>query len=95
MDNASGRVDEIRRFILDTTGWDEADGRLDLDFPLLERGVLDSLALVDLVGFVEAQAGVDVPPSMLVVEHFASIRSVLRLIDTLRGRRSSPAAAAP
>lgn len=64
-------------------GRDEA--ALDLDFPLLDEKVLDSMDVQRLVGFVEDEFGVRVTDDFLSPEHFASIRAIARMVAMLRG----------
>ena len=50
------------------------------DTDLVQSGVLDSLALVDLIVFVEQEFHVEVP--LDEIDHFRSIESIAALIAT-------------
>jgi len=51
---------------------------------LLEYGVLDSFALLNLLTFIEEQTGVRVPDAEVVVENFDSISAIERTVNRLR-----------
>jgi acyl carrier protein len=51
---------------------------------LLESGIVDSLGVLDLVGFIEEQFGIEVQDDDLVPEHFDSIDALTRFVQ---GRR--------
>lgn len=44
---------------------------------LLVSGLLDSLAIVQLVEYIEAEFGVSIPPEDLRVENFASVDTIV------------------
>ena len=53
------------------------------DTPLLDRGLLDSLLLMNLIAFLERKYGVEVPDEEIVPENFESLRSIRLLIARL------------
>ncbi len=61
---------------------------LDNETPLLEEGILDSLALLRLVVFIQEQFGIVVEDVEIVPENFASVEAISRYIDS-RGDRAS------
>ncbi|MEZ4451955.1 MAG: amino acid adenylation domain-containing protein [Nannocystaceae bacterium] len=60
----------------------QRDG-LDAGTPLLEWNVLDSLSMMSLIAFIEAQWGVAIPDDHVLPENFQDIRSIARLIHRL------------
>ena len=50
---------------------------------LLRRGVIDSLGVMELVGFVEEQFGVAVPPQDVTQQHFGTVQGIA---DYVTGR---------
>jgi acyl carrier protein len=54
--------------------------RLDLDTPLFTGGVLDSLAVMDLVAFVEVEAGLRFAADAVVPENLDSVRRILAYV---------------
>ena len=79
----SGAMDVVRSYIEEN----HLDGRAELepDTPLLEWGVLDSLALADLLEFIEERFGVRVPTSEVTPEAFGTPASIGALVETLSG----------
>ncbi|MDH3285095.1 MAG: acyl carrier protein [Acidobacteriota bacterium] len=74
------------------TGWirencagDAPDTQIDVNTPLLESGLLDSIQIVNLVDFLESKFGVKVEDEDLVAENFESVQSVLGLIEQGQG----------
>ena len=54
------------------------DVSIDPDTYLFEDGVVDSLAILPLIAFVEQQCGRSIPDNEIVMEHFRSIRTIAR-----------------
>ena len=52
------------------------------DMPLLESGILDSLSVLKLVLFIEAQFGVAVDPEALIPENFETVRAICVFLRT-------------
>ena len=46
------------------------------DTDLLTSGILDSLGVMMLVGFIETEIGVEVPPEDVTIENFRTIASI-------------------
>ena len=53
---------------------------IDPDENLLADGMIDSLGMVRLVGFIEDELGVSVPPEDFVVEHFQTLSTISRYL---------------
>jgi acyl carrier protein len=49
---------------------------------LLLSGLLDSLSVLRLIGHIEAQLGVHIPPQDVTIEHFGSIQAIAEYLDT-------------
>lgn len=45
---------------------------------LFERGIIDSMRVVDLIAFVESRIGRRVPDEMITLENFRSIDAISR-----------------
>ena len=67
--------------------WDvKLDGELGPDTPLIRSGLFDSLALFNLVLWIEQQIGAPIDPTALdLAEEWDTVRDVLRFIDRHRG----------
>jgi acyl carrier protein len=57
---------------------------LDESEPLLERGLIDSLALLQLIVFIEERAGVRVPDEEVILENFQTVSHIDNLVQRLR-----------
>lgn len=62
------------------------DAGLDETTPLLEWGVLDSTAMVDLLAYVERQFGVHIPFEDVKPQHFRTLEALTSLVVEVRGR---------
>ncbi len=71
---------KIREYIFEQYPALKGNGLGDND-PL--SGVLDSLAVLGVVGFVEPEFSVELSPSDLTDENFESIASISRLVERL------------
>jgi acyl carrier protein len=49
---------------------------VDAQTPLFESGLIDSLAIVHLIAFVERQTGRPIPPRMVVMKHFRTVDAI-------------------
>jgi acyl carrier protein len=58
---------------------------LDDNTALFSGGLIDSLGVMDLVGFVEGQIGQPVPAAAITMENFDSIARIVAFARTLTG----------
>jgi len=57
---------------------------LSVDSPLLDSGLLDSMAIQDLVAEIEERHGFTIPDDELTEENFESASAIANLIGRLR-----------
>jgi acyl carrier protein len=57
---------------------------LGVDDSLLERGLLDSMALVKLIAFLEERFGVELSDEEFDPEHFETLQAIAELIERKR-----------
>jgi 2-hydroxymuconate-semialdehyde hydrolase len=57
---------------------------LDVGTPLLDMGILDSLAMVSLLTFVQTKLGVVIPDQMVLPDHFETLRTLANLIGQIQ-----------
>ena len=50
--------------------------RVEPETPLFETGLIDSLAILHLMAFVEQFTGRPVPPRMVVMKHFRTVQAI-------------------
>lgn len=53
---------------------------------LIEEGIIDSLAILRLVNFVEVQFSVSIDPEDIIIENFESINTISNLIENKRNK---------
>jgi acyl carrier protein len=47
-----------------------------VDTPLFETGLIDSLAILHLIAYVERATGQAIPPRMVVMKHFRTVQAI-------------------
>ena len=60
---------------------------IDEQTQLIDSGVIDSMALMRLIAFVEERAAVRIPDEDVVPDNFQSINDIRSLVDRLKARR--------
>jgi acyl carrier protein len=69
----------IRKFIQENFILDE-EAPLEDEDSLLEKGVIDSTGVLELVAFIEEKYGITVEDEELIPENLDSIRNIVRFI---------------
>jgi acyl carrier protein len=82
----------IKDYILREFLPDEDPGQLTYSTPLISGGILDSIATVKLVVFLEQEFKVEVQPHEASVENLETLESIAALV---RGKMQEPATAGP
>lgn len=80
--------EEIRQYILSEFLPGEKSANLRNDSPLLTSGILDSVATLRLVTFVEERYGIQVEAHEAGVENFDSIDSIVAFVQSKGGPAS-------
>jgi acyl carrier protein len=75
------RQREIHAFIVDEIVTDHAAESITADEDLIKGGIVDSLAVTQLVDFVESRYGIQVGDSDLVPDNFRSLRQLADYVD--------------
>jgi acyl carrier protein len=52
------------------------EGAVDMHTPLFSDGLIDSLGILDLIAFVEAATGRNIPTHMVDMRYFRSVHSI-------------------
>ena len=72
-------AEKVQRFLVDELqAPPEAVG---IDYPLIANQVIDSMGILQVVSFLESEFSIAVDDEELVVDHFGSISSIVRLVD--------------
>ncbi|RKN47490.1 acyl carrier protein [Micromonospora endolithica] len=58
-------------------------GELEVDTPLLEHGILDSLKVAVLLNFLRSELATDVPTEKISGRHFQTVRNLSELVRDL------------
>ena len=80
IDEAEGTLERVSRLVREDLAID-AD---DIDTDLIQVGLLDSLALVELIFRLEQTFGVSISLDRVDIERFKSIRQIAGLLDEMR-----------
>jgi len=79
MDRKTALIDFIKNEVMRNK-----NAKLDENEDLLSAGILDSLAILQLVAFIEDQFGFKVPDEDVVFENFQSINALNTYLDNHR-----------
>ena len=78
--------DELRQFILNEFLPGESPASLRDDTPLRTSGVLDSMATLKLVSFVEQNYGIEVDAHEASIDNFDSINDIAAFVKRKQGQ---------
>jgi acyl carrier protein len=79
-------ADDIRDFILTRYLPGESPANLRNDMPLRTSGILDSLATLAVISFIEQQYGIEVEAHETGVENFDRIDDIVAFVDRKRAQ---------
>ncbi|MGQ9801709.1 MAG: acyl carrier protein [Candidatus Saccharicenans sp.] len=77
--------DEIRRFIIEKFLLNSGD-YLDEDMPLIETNTVDSVGILEIVGYIENHFGLKIEDEELTAENLDSINKIARFIEKKQGK---------
>ena len=80
-------ADNIRQFILSRYLPGESAANLPDDLPLRSSGVLDSLATLSLISFLEEQYGIEVEAHETDVDNFDRIQDIAAFVERKRAAK--------
>ena len=84
MEDTQSIKEQIRQYILTEFLPGESPANLKDDTPMRTSGVLDSMATLQLVTFVEERFGIEVEAREAGVENFDSINSIAAFVERKR-----------
>lgn len=73
--------DQIRRFIFENFLFGEPDDRLKDDDSFLEKGIIDSTGVLELVAFLEEKFKIKIADEELVPENLDSVNNLVNFIN--------------
>ena len=80
--NLDGILSSLKNYILAEFLPGEDPNELTASTPLMSGGILDSLATLRLVTFIEEQFGVQVEPHEMGTEYFDSLTEIAKLVHS-------------
>jgi acyl carrier protein len=80
-------TDRLKGFITQEILFEDGAVAINDDTPLLD-GVIDSLALMQIVGYLEEEFGVRIDDGEIIVDHFRTVADISRLVS---GKLATPA----
>ena len=72
---------EVRALIIENFLFGEDDGKLSDDDSFLEKGIIDSTGILELVALLEGKYGVKITNNELEPENLDSINKLVRFLD--------------
>jgi acyl carrier protein len=72
---------EIREHILNQYLKDQIPESFDDDYNLIDDGILDSLAIINLVAYLEKQYQIEFGDYDIVPEHFSSVNALAKFVQ--------------
>jgi acyl carrier protein len=72
----------LKDYILEEFLPGEKPDELTAETPLISGGILDSLAMIRLVTFIQEQYSVEIRPHEVSVDHLNTITDIARLIES-------------
>lgn len=72
---------EIREFIVENFLYGQDDNKLGDDISFLEKGIMDSTGVLEMVSFVEEKYGISVEDEELIPENFDSLAKLSEFIS--------------
>ena len=75
--------DQLTRFIAERLLQDRG-AQVDPNESLLDRGVVDSVGLLNLISFLETETGVRVPEDEMIPENFDTVVAMEALVTRLK-----------
>lgn len=59
---------------------------IESDDDLLNSGLIDSLGIMRLIGFIEDEHELKIPPQDMVIENFMSVDAIAKYIEKVKAR---------
>jgi acyl carrier protein len=72
---------EIRQFIIDNFLFGDPDAKLSSDDSLLDRGIIDSTGVLEVVTFLEDKYGMKVQDDELVPQNLDSVNNLVQFVN--------------
>jgi acyl carrier protein len=77
----TGAKERVRDFLIEEAGWQGSREELTDELPLIENRVLDSMGLLRMVAWLEADFGIAIGDADVVPSNFGSIERINRFVE--------------
>jgi acyl carrier protein len=74
--------EKIKELIEKNLTWSGSWSDVDEDYPLLAKGVIDSLGMMKLVSLIEEEYDVEIDDDDIVPDHWRTIRDIAALVES-------------
>ena len=74
------RIQELKNFVNEELL--SGDLTIEVDDNLLRNGMVDSIGMVRLVGFIEENYQISIPPEDFTIENFQSVKVIAEYLQT-------------
>ena len=75
---------DIRGYLLENHLFTSDAAQLSNDDSLLEKGIIDSTGILEVIMFLETKFGVTVKDSEMLPENFDSVNNIVRFVQRLK-----------
>jgi acyl carrier protein len=75
------KAERVRDFLIEEAHWQGSRAELTDELPLIENRVIDSMALLRLVAWIEGEFGIEIGDTDVVPGNFGTIERITDLID--------------
>jgi len=72
---------QVREYILENLLFSSDNATLSNDDSLLEKGIIDSTGVLELIFFLEQQFGIKVHDAELIPENFDSLNNIVQFVQ--------------
>jgi acyl carrier protein len=76
--------EELRKYILETFLFTSDDGALADDDSFLDKGIIDSTGILELIMFLEEHYGISVTDEEMLPENLDSVVNLVRFVERKR-----------
>ena len=74
----------IRKYLLENHLFSSDDSQLRNDDSLLEKGIIDSTGILEVIMFLETRFDIKVKDSEMLPENFDSVQNIVRFVKRLK-----------
>jgi acyl carrier protein len=76
----------VRQYLVDNRKFYGSPDTLTSDYRLIDKGVLDSVGIFEMLFFLEDQFGIKIDDQDLSPQNFGSLRAIAKLVTAKAGR---------